>query len=346
MAGELDVVVLEKRDARLLPSESDDARGDVLSLLVGGMRLAGEEELHRVLGALDELGQPGPVLEYQVGPLVRGEAAAEAEGESVDVEVGRILRPGPRHREETALQLEMCGPELLGGNLEDRLPAAVPAVKVPPVGADVAAQQRTDLRRQPSWHVDSVRDGADRYLHLRQPSPCVLPQPARHRAMEAANSNCLVREPQGGISGAQPLSGVARALPAKVHEPVERDPDLGEVWMKEVPDQARLEVVAACCDRRVCGEDDSCPRDEPRLFERHPARGAEFADPFDRTQEAVAFVEVEDARHHAQRAQCAHTAHAEHYLLAQPAVWLWDVKPIGDRAQVGRVGLEIGVEEE
>ena len=58
------------------------------------------------------------------------------------------------------------------------------------------------------------------------------------------------------------------------------------------------------------------------------------------------FVEVEDARVQAQRAQSAHSADAEHDLLAQPAVRLGHVQAVGDVAKVLGIGLDVGVEQE
>ena len=48
-----------------------------------GMGLAGEDELHRALGVVDHGGQALDVGEDQVGALVGGEAAGEADGERV-----------------------------------------------------------------------------------------------------------------------------------------------------------------------------------------------------------------------------------------------------------------------
>ena len=69
-------------------------------------------------------------------------------------------------------------------------------------------------------------------------------------------------------------------------------------------------------------------------------------DALDPAQEAVALVEVEDAGVEAQGAQRAHAADPEHDLLTKTAVRLWHVEAIGDAAQVVRVGLEVGVEQE
>src|SRR5258708_37864730 len=80
--------------------------------------------------------------------------------------------------------------------------------------------------------------------------------------------------------------------------------------------------MASCRDGRVRGEHDSSTRDEARFFQCHLPGGPQLADALDGAQEAVSFVEVEDPSRHAERAQRAHTANAEHYLLAKTAVRL------------------------
>ena len=70
-----------------------------LAGLVGRMGLAGEDELHRPLRIVDQRGQPLDVAQDQVGPLVGGEPAGEADRQRVRVEhVAEPLRPPPRAR--------------------------------------------------------------------------------------------------------------------------------------------------------------------------------------------------------------------------------------------------------
>ena len=92
-------------------------------------------------------------------------------------------------------------------------------------------------------------------------------------------------------------------------------------------------------------EHDSRAGDKPCFLERHLARGTQLADALDGAEEAVAFVQVEDARVDAQGAQRANPADAEHDLLAQPAVGFRHVEAVGDVAEVLRVCLEVGVEQ-
>src|SRR5258705_161120 len=62
--------------------------------LVGGVRLAGEEEQHRPLAVGEDAAQDVEVVEQQRCPLVRGEAPAEADREDVGLaRVGEAQQP-------------------------------------------------------------------------------------------------------------------------------------------------------------------------------------------------------------------------------------------------------------
>ena len=151
----------------------------------------------------------------------------------------------------------------------DGVPPAVGGIQVPPVGAHVAAQQPRDLGRDPRRHVHAVRHRTDWDLRLGQAAPRVLPQAARHRAMQPAHAHRLIGQAQRGVRRAQPLARIAGPLPAQVHEAVERDADLAEVRSELIPDQAGVEIIAARSDRRMGGEHDARARHESCLFERH-----------------------------------------------------------------------------
>src|SRR5207247_1822696 len=151
------------------------------------------------------------------------------------------------------------------------------------------------------------------------------------------DSDGLVGQAQRGVRRAQPFARITGALPAQVHEAVERYADLAQVRPKQVPHEPRVEVVAARRDGRMSRENDSGAGDEPRLLERHLARRPQFPDTFDGAEEAVTFVEVEDTRVDPQGAQRANPADAQHYFLAQPAVWFRNVEAVGDAAEVQRI---------
>ncbi len=90
LLAEVPVVVLEVEDAELAGLElggcGEDVADEALAGVVGGVSLAGHEDLQAAdaVGDLDEaLGR----VQDQAGALVGGDAAGEAEGEDVGVEV-------------------------------------------------------------------------------------------------------------------------------------------------------------------------------------------------------------------------------------------------------------------
>ena len=103
---DVQVVVVDEGDAAAehrVEGAPEHALQVVLGRVVGRMRLAGEDDLHRRgRRAFSMPGQPLGVVEDQLGALVGGEAARVADGERVGVEhraVGENPRRGdPFHR--------------------------------------------------------------------------------------------------------------------------------------------------------------------------------------------------------------------------------------------------------
>ena len=81
-----------------------------------------------------------------------------------------------------------------------------------------------------------------------------------------------------------------------------------------------------------------------RHGERH-AGGDVLADPLEAEEPGVALVGVEHVGFDAERPQRPHPTDAEHDLLAQPMVLVAAVEPVGDGDAVGRVALDVGVEQ-
>ncbi len=86
VAADVDVVVLDEEElvGKVgVAHHFGDLLQDTLSGFVVRMGLAGEEELHGALGVVDHGGKALHVLEQQIGALVGGESAGEADGEGV-----------------------------------------------------------------------------------------------------------------------------------------------------------------------------------------------------------------------------------------------------------------------
>ncbi len=267
-----EVVILEEGDAWFFARQPHDAGQDVLARLVRGMRFAREQHLDRPLAVVQELRQAGAILQQQVGAFVRREPPRETKRERVLVHALGLDRPRLCNREQLLLQLQVNGPQVGRWDFKHRLPAAVGAIQVPPVGADKASEQRGDLRRHPGWHMDTVRHRSDGNLRLWQSAPRVLPQPPRHCAMQPAHTDRLVGQSQRGVSGHKPVARISRTLAAEIHEAVEGDADLGQVGIEEVPHEPGLEEITPGRDRRVRREHDARTRDQPRLLQRHLSR--------------------------------------------------------------------------
>src|SRR2546422_3329657 len=83
------VVVLEERNPALepgFPGVRVHALQHLLARLVTRMRLAGEHDLHRAPGVHQQPLQPIGIAENQVGPLVGGKPATEADREGFGIE--------------------------------------------------------------------------------------------------------------------------------------------------------------------------------------------------------------------------------------------------------------------
>ena len=121
---------------RIVPQVGDLA-DQPLARLVGRMGLAGEDDLDRPLRIVEHLVQPLEVGQDQVGPLVRGEAAGEADRQHVGIEqvaghFDRLVALAaaaalPAHAAADELQQQVLQavvrlPQLAGIDLVDLLP--------------------------------------------------------------------------------------------------------------------------------------------------------------------------------------------------------------------------------
>ena len=121
-----------------------DLLQDLLSRLVVRMGLAGKQELHRALGIVDHRGQALDVGEDQVGALVGGEAAREADGQRIGREHlvetvedflrlaaagGLFVRAVPGEVEQLGLEAEMRFPKFAVVHVFDRGPGLLVAAR-------------------------------------------------------------------------------------------------------------------------------------------------------------------------------------------------------------------------
>ena len=170
VAADVDVVVLDEDElvAELgVAHHARDLLQDSLSRLVVRMRLAGEQELHRALGIVDHRGQALDVGEDQVGALVGGEPAREADGQRIGREhfvqpVERLLRFAAARGlfagavageiEQLGLQAEVRLPEFAVVDAFDGCPGAL-------VAARGSASRRRDAGRRGGASAGASQDG-------------------------------------------------------------------------------------------------------------------------------------------------------------------------------------------
>src|SRR5207244_8172050 len=174
VTGEGDVVVLEEGYAGLLTRERDHAGDDVLTGLVSWVRLAREQDLDRPARVAEQLAEAGAVPKQKVRALIRREPTPEPDCQRVHVELVRGLGALLGHLEQPALEVTVDRPQVGGWNLGDRMPSSVGWIEVPPVRADVAAEQSRDFGRHPGRHMDAVGHRTDRNLRFREPAPGVF----------------------------------------------------------------------------------------------------------------------------------------------------------------------------
>ena len=104
------------------------------------------------------------------------------------------------------------------------------------------------------------------------------------------------------------------------------------------------EAVDAGGHRSVRGEDSAGAHDLDCLGERQAGLD-QLADAFERQEPGVTLVGVEDLRVQSERAQRPDAADAEHDLLTNAVLDVAAVQAIGDRGDLGRVGIDRGVEQ-
>ena len=164
-AGHGDVVVLDERDAVAdgrIAGEAHDLGDHLLAEIVGGVGLAGEDQLERPLLVEEQGPQPIGLGQQQRRPLVGGEAPGEADDQEARVEdvVGpgrvadrhaavlqRLAQPLPHEADQGVAALVAGSPQLVVAGVVDAGPLVRPGV-VPSRG-DVLGEEVVHLRRTP-----------------------------------------------------------------------------------------------------------------------------------------------------------------------------------------------------
>ena len=140
------------------------------------MRLAGEDELHRALGVVHHGREFLDIGQNQIGALVGGKAAGEADGERVRTEhaaqplqhfrrfaaaLGLLHGPVAHKVQQPRFQVEMRFPEFAVVHVLDALPDFGLAAVLLPAGSEMTVVETKHLRRQPGRNVHAVGDVPD-----------------------------------------------------------------------------------------------------------------------------------------------------------------------------------------
>ncbi len=335
----------------------------LLAAVVGRVRLAGDDELHRALGVEQEAAQPLRVAQHQRQALVRRDAPREADGEHVGVEDG--VRPAELGAGGTALQPRRAQPaahlvhqplaqhpsrrpHVGGGDGGDPLPALRLLGDLP---ADDALAQGEDLALHPGRRVHAVGDRRDRDLGLVEARPQPAEHAARDRAVQLRDAVAALRHAQPHVRHVEDRRVV---LGAELEHPLDRHVGhrlrpLG-AGAEVAGDEVAREAVDAGRHRCVGGEDGAGAHRLAGLVEGQ-ALLDELADALDAQEARVPLVHVEDlglgaAAQRRPRAQGTHPADAEEHLLVEPVVAAAAVQPVGDLAHRRVVGLHVAVEQQ
>ncbi len=225
-ARQLHVVVLQEenlahelRHGRHL----DDALDEVLARLVVGMGLAGEDELHGTLLVVDDGSQTVEVREEQIGALVSGETAREADGQHVGLDalddLDHLARRVETHLigvaettadvlDEAVLQIHALIPQLLVGNVVHLLPCRNIIDVAFEAIAKVTGIETSQRRGDPGREVHAVGHVADVQLVLEVAGPHVAQDVFRHLAVEPRHAVDLLREVAGQNGHRELLVGI------------------------------------------------------------------------------------------------------------------------------------------
>ena len=278
---------------------------------VGRMGLAGKDEHHRTLVAVDDLLQPAEIVQQQRRALVGGEAAPEADGEHirpfrvqvlqqpVDVGLGQLVarvlpaQPVAQADEHRRLDLLADVPEAAVGNVVD-LPRQVPVHQlVAPGRAEVLLQQVRPLRLHEGGDVDAIGDEANRIL-ARAISGQFAAQISAVTWRWIRLTALTCREPvRARRVMLKPESGPPSD--PKLQEALLPDTELADELPEVVQQHAPVEHVVAGRHRRVGREHGAGGHGLDGGIELESA-GNQLPDPLDDLERGMAFVDVPHPR--------------------------------------------------
>ena len=357
-----DVVVGQEDDATAhlgVLRKFDEQLDEALAAVVGGVRLAGDDELHGALGIGEQRTQAGRVLQHEREALVGGDAAGEADREHV----GRQQLAIPRRRGHARVLL-LPGFDHAAAGVVDKLLAQPPpqrpqlgiahGIRGPVargrvVGAEAGCRERAHLGIGPGGGVHAVRDGGDGHVGRVEARPQRAEHVPADVAVQLRDAVGALREAQAHDGHVEGVGGAALVVFRAEREHV-GDVDARQQLGREVAlDERCLEAVDARRHGRVGREDGARAHDLERLGEAQPL-GDEPADALEPEEPRVPLVGVEDgglrdAGETRVERDGPRAPDAEQQLLQKTVLSPAAVETVGDGAELLRVLGDVGVEQ-
>ncbi len=336
-----------------------------LAAVVGRVRLAGDDDLHRPVRVQQDRPQPRRVAQHQGQPLVGRHPPGEPDGQ--DVRIQDRLGPAQLGHGGAALQLRLA--HRLPGHRDQPLPQRVPQLPQPlgghlvggrpfrgrrqvlPVGH--VAGHVVHLPRRPGRQVHAVGDRADRHLVRLEARVQRREHVPGHLAVQLGHPVRPLRQPQAHVRHVEPAPVVLGAERDDLvdHQAGQQPGHPVAVRVQVVPDQVDREPVDPGRHRGVRGEHRAGPHRGQRLRAGQAVIGDQRVDPLQAEEAGVTLVHVEDLGHRVPGRlrvgqHRAHPADAEQDLLLDPVVLVAAVEPVGGAAQEVVVGLDVGVQQQ
>ena len=361
--GEGDIITRDEDDAAqetVLLGDLDDLFDEVLAHAVGRVRLAGEDELHRALGVVDDGVELVEVAEQQRGTLVGREAAGESDGQHVlaqtlldrDHLARRVVRAQDRIGEafaDGADQFLLEGladvPDLRVRHGVDALEALLVVVVRLELGAEHLGVQLLPILRRPGRVVDAVGDVADIKLLGEVAREHVREDVLADLAVQHGHAVDILRQGGGERAHGELLVSVVRIDLAQAHHRAPIHAETVGILSEEAADHLLRERVMAGRDRGVRRVEAGGADELQRLREGEMALLHALAHEFQAGESGVTLIVVVDAGRQAQRTQGAHATDAQQELLLQTVLPVATVELVRDLAVLRSVGFIVGIEQ-
>ena len=215
-----------------------------------------------------------------------------------------------------------------------------------PVGAEMAVVKAEHLRSEPRGNVNAVGDVADGNFVFVLAGNEAGPHSAGDFAMQRGDSVGAARKTEAENRHAESFLMIGGLFAAQAHQAFRREAEFVAQGTEMFFDEIGIEAVVAGGNGRVRGENDFARNTRHGGVERDAFFLHAGADGFEDDKAAVTFIQVHHAGADAHGFEGAETADAEQQFLADAGAGVTAVKARSEFAIVGRVGFNVGIEQE